>query len=221
MIAKTSCQQCAVHIEFEAENAGEFVACPSCGKLTQLLLATAQTPIATEGKSHLYLILALVAVLALVATFILVAEHEVEHKKQIEKDSQDELKDMLNINTINADVAITVIQTVTVMELKYHDTMDEINSKKQETTEIVDRDILLLRQETADEITSWKKKQDLGLTRTLHGDEKINSWEKQMEQNILGTALEAKKHGATAQDVEDAIILTLQLKQTYPVPASK
>jgi hypothetical protein len=35
-----------------------------------------------------------------------------------------------------------------------------------------------------------------------------------MEQKILETAIEAKKHAATAQDIEDAIVLTLQLKQT-------
>lgn len=38
MIAKTSCQHCGVHIEFETENDGEFVACPSCGHQTRLLL---------------------------------------------------------------------------------------------------------------------------------------------------------------------------------------
>jgi hypothetical protein len=38
MIARTTCQQCGVHIEFEAENANEFVACPSCSKQTRLLI---------------------------------------------------------------------------------------------------------------------------------------------------------------------------------------
>ena len=38
MITKSSCQHCGQHIEFEAENAGEFVPCPSCGKQTRLLL---------------------------------------------------------------------------------------------------------------------------------------------------------------------------------------
>jgi len=38
MIAKTKCQHCGVHIEFEAENDGAFVPCPSCGKQTRLLL---------------------------------------------------------------------------------------------------------------------------------------------------------------------------------------
>jgi hypothetical protein len=38
MITKTSCQHCGVHIEFEMENAGETVPCPSCGKQTRLLL---------------------------------------------------------------------------------------------------------------------------------------------------------------------------------------
>jgi hypothetical protein len=38
MIAKTSCQHCGIHIEFEVENANQFVSCPSCGKQTRLLV---------------------------------------------------------------------------------------------------------------------------------------------------------------------------------------
>ena len=38
MITKCPCQQCGVNIEFEAEQANQFVACPSCGKQTRLLL---------------------------------------------------------------------------------------------------------------------------------------------------------------------------------------
>jgi Zn finger protein HypA/HybF involved in hydrogenase expression len=42
MIAKCPCQQCGVHIEFEAENDGEFVACPSCGQQTRLVLPSSK-----------------------------------------------------------------------------------------------------------------------------------------------------------------------------------
>jgi hypothetical protein len=42
MIAKCPCQQCGVHIEFEVENAGETVPCPSCGQETPLLLSSAK-----------------------------------------------------------------------------------------------------------------------------------------------------------------------------------
>ena len=38
MIAKCPCQQCGVNIEFEVENANQFVPCPSCGKQTRLLI---------------------------------------------------------------------------------------------------------------------------------------------------------------------------------------
>lgn len=38
MIANCPCQQCGVNIEFEVENANQFVPCPSCGKETRLLL---------------------------------------------------------------------------------------------------------------------------------------------------------------------------------------
>ena len=43
MIAKTSCQHCGIHIEFEVENANQFVPCPSCGKQTRLLMAGSAT----------------------------------------------------------------------------------------------------------------------------------------------------------------------------------
>ncbi len=42
MIAKCPCQQCGVNIEFEVENANAFVACPSCGKQTRLLLPSSR-----------------------------------------------------------------------------------------------------------------------------------------------------------------------------------
>ena len=38
MIAKCPCQQCGVNIEFDAEQANQFVACPSCGSQTRLLI---------------------------------------------------------------------------------------------------------------------------------------------------------------------------------------
>ena len=38
MITKCPCQHCGVNIEFEAEYDGQFVACPSCGNQTRLLL---------------------------------------------------------------------------------------------------------------------------------------------------------------------------------------
>lgn len=38
MISKTTCQHCEQHIEFDVEAAGQFVACPTCGKQTRLLL---------------------------------------------------------------------------------------------------------------------------------------------------------------------------------------
>jgi len=37
MIAKCACQHCDVNIEYEVENANQFVPCPSCGKQTRLL----------------------------------------------------------------------------------------------------------------------------------------------------------------------------------------
>jgi DNA-directed RNA polymerase subunit RPC12/RpoP len=36
MIAKTSCQHCGIHIEFEAEQAGGMVVCPGCNRETAL-----------------------------------------------------------------------------------------------------------------------------------------------------------------------------------------
>jgi hypothetical protein len=38
MIAKTTCQHCDQHIEFEVEHAGSFISCPNCGKQTRLIM---------------------------------------------------------------------------------------------------------------------------------------------------------------------------------------
>src|ERR1017187_1949755 len=45
MIAKCPCQHCGVNIEFEVENANQFVPCPSCGKQTRLLLPNVPKPL--------------------------------------------------------------------------------------------------------------------------------------------------------------------------------
>lgn len=42
MIAKTSCQHCGIHIEFEAETTEENVLCPSCGQQTRLFLPSSK-----------------------------------------------------------------------------------------------------------------------------------------------------------------------------------
>lgn len=52
MIAKTSCQHCEQHIEFEVENAGEFVPCPSCGKQTQPILKKSKSVLLEKPKSY-------------------------------------------------------------------------------------------------------------------------------------------------------------------------
>lgn len=62
MIAKTSCQHCGQHIEFEVENAGETAPCPSCGQQTRLLLpskpATGQpAPVKKNKNSQSILII--------------------------------------------------------------------------------------------------------------------------------------------------------------------
>lgn len=44
MIAKCPCQQCGVNIEFDAEQAKQFVACPSCGGQTRLLIPSDPPP---------------------------------------------------------------------------------------------------------------------------------------------------------------------------------
>ena len=38
MIFKTPCQQCGVNIEFEDEQANQFVDCPACAKPTRLIV---------------------------------------------------------------------------------------------------------------------------------------------------------------------------------------
>ena len=56
MIAECSCQQCGVNIEFDIEQANQFVACPSCGQQTRLLLPSksaqkSSTPVSTSTSS--------------------------------------------------------------------------------------------------------------------------------------------------------------------------
>jgi hypothetical protein len=38
MLTKTTCQHCGQHLEFDVEQANQFIACPSCSKQTRLLL---------------------------------------------------------------------------------------------------------------------------------------------------------------------------------------
>jgi len=52
MIAKTSCQNCGASIEFEAEQSGQFTACPHCGQQTELRCA-AKPPPPPPGKATL------------------------------------------------------------------------------------------------------------------------------------------------------------------------
>ena len=93
-----------------------------------------------------------------------------------------------------------------------------MDSKTVEGSDIVDRDIEMLKKETQDTITGKKADEEKYNTpkeeRITDQDiEQINSWEEKMEQKIMQTAIDPKTHGAAAQDVEDAIILTIQLKQ--------
>lgn len=57
MIAKTSCQHCGIHIEFDVESANQFVSCPSCGQQTRLLLPNQPAvlrsePVKEKSNSH-------------------------------------------------------------------------------------------------------------------------------------------------------------------------
>jgi len=45
MTEKTSCQFCGTHLEFDVENANQFIECPSCGKQTRLLLPPVSKPV--------------------------------------------------------------------------------------------------------------------------------------------------------------------------------
>jgi len=51
MTAKCPCQQCGVNIEFDVEQANQFVACPSCGNQTRLLLPSSK-PAIKEKESN-------------------------------------------------------------------------------------------------------------------------------------------------------------------------
>ena len=53
MIEKTSCQQCGTHIEFDIDHANQFVACPSCGQQTRLLLPSVPKTAAQSGPKQI------------------------------------------------------------------------------------------------------------------------------------------------------------------------
>jgi len=42
MLTKCACQSCGVNIEFDAESAGQNVACPSCDNRTRLVIPNAK-----------------------------------------------------------------------------------------------------------------------------------------------------------------------------------
>ena len=44
MLTKTPCQHCGTNIEFDVENANEFVPCPLCGQQTRLLMPARKQP---------------------------------------------------------------------------------------------------------------------------------------------------------------------------------
>lgn len=52
MIAKCSCQNCGVHIEFEAEDANQIAPCPSCGTHTRLVLPTSSSKNTKTGLKY-------------------------------------------------------------------------------------------------------------------------------------------------------------------------
>lgn len=91
MTAKTSCQQCGVHIEFEVENAGETVPCPSCGQQTTLLLpskpATGQpAPVKTKQNSQPMLIIVSTVAGILVVCLIGFGLSRISRKKPAESE---------------------------------------------------------------------------------------------------------------------------------------
>jgi hypothetical protein len=50
MTSKIPCQQCGVNIEFDLENANQFVDCPSCNQKTRLIVPAKHLAIATGQK---------------------------------------------------------------------------------------------------------------------------------------------------------------------------
>lgn len=81
MVLKTSCQHCGVHIEFDIEAVNQFVACPSCGEQTRLLMPSKPATVSSAPvkanqhiQSHLAIFVGVVlaiVILGIVISFTL------------------------------------------------------------------------------------------------------------------------------------------------------
>jgi len=112
MIAKTSCQHCGQHIEFEVENAGETVPCPSCGQQTQLLLPKVKkaendpylpAP-REESKSEMpdatKVLIGIIGLAVVVIPLVLIGHHQ-----SVQQQAARNLEEALNPRTSYADQA--------------------------------------------------------------------------------------------------------------------
>jgi hypothetical protein len=50
MIIKCNCNHCSAHLEFDAENAGQVIACPTCGIETTLCVPPPTDPLAAPSS---------------------------------------------------------------------------------------------------------------------------------------------------------------------------
>jgi hypothetical protein len=203
------CQHCKGNIEFDAnqlEGTTRAVNCPHCGLETKLFIPP------TVHHSPRFVVLVLLAVLSIAAIFIFKTRHEVEQKKIEEKNFQDlmnpERDPKFRVNDI-----IETVQEDSAAEIKNDAWLDKELSKNKEGSDIVDEANEVLRRRMMQQIASETNTSDIESRLTKQDIEQINLWEKRMEQKVLETAVESEKHGANTEAVEDAIVLTLQLKQ--------
>ena len=154
----------------------------------------------------------IIVVLAIGAAVLLYNHHKAEQIQIARKNFEDATNPRSETNFRVEDV-ITVIQENSEADMTNSDWMDNEMQTHEESSAIVDRDIQFLKKRTAQQIAECLETTDFSPDRQRQVTNQISAWESGMEQKILQTAIEAKKHAATAKDVEDAIVLTFQLKQ--------
>jgi len=154
----------------------------------------------------------IIAILAIGAAIVLINRHQAEQIQIAKRNYEDAVNPRSETNFRVEDV-IVAIQEDSESDMTNSDWLDNEMQTHQESSAIVDRDIQFLKKRTAQQIAECLEATDFSVDRRQQVTNQINAWESEMEQKILQTAIEAKKHAATSQDVEDAIVLTFQLKQ--------
>lgn len=108
---------------------------------------------------------------------------------------------------------IETIQDDSAAEMKNIAWEDNELNQGKEGSDIVDNANEVLRRRMSQQISTWTNSGDADSNLSPKDIQQINSWENGMEQKVLETVIECEKHGENSSEIEDAVVLTMQLKQ--------